>query len=88
MVEAHDSICTEGILFRADVQCALVASDRRIKFTIPPQLLFLPDSLICISEKYPALLWIEENAIWQDLIGKHVRVTGSVRELLGQTQTR
>lgn len=80
MVEAHEFICEEGILFKAEVQCILVAPDRRIKTTIHPQLIFLPDSLICISEKYPVFLWIEENSIWQHLIGKHVKVTGSVRK--------
>lgn len=80
MIEANEFIDAEGILFKADLQCALVAPNRRIKVAIPPQLLLLPDSLICISKKYPAFLWIGENAEWQNLIGKHVRVTGSVRE--------
>jgi hypothetical protein len=81
-MRAEESICAEGILFKAEVQCSIVAHERRMKVPIRSQLVLLPDSLLCISEKYPAFLWIEENIGWKDLVGKHVRVTGTVREFI------
>lgn len=43
-------------------------------------MLLLPDSLVRVSGKYPTFLWIKENADWQNLVGKHVRIVGIAQE--------
>lgn len=77
---AEEAICAEGILFGAELQCVMVAPERRMKVEVHPQMLFLSDSLVQISQKYPALLWVENSGNWKELIGKHVRLTGTIQE--------
>lgn len=78
--EARVPICVEGVLLKAELQCAMIAPKRRINASINPQMILLPDFLVRVSEKYPAFLWIKDNADWQDMVGKHVRIIGVVQE--------
>jgi hypothetical protein len=75
-----ESLCVEGILFQAEMQCAMVAPARRIKVPVKQQLFFFPDSLIRVSGQYPALLWVDKDAALSSHIGKHVKATGTTRE--------
>ncbi len=81
-VSANETPCIEGILFKAEIKCALVAPNRRINIQVSPQWILLPDRVICVGMSYPVFLWIESHAIEQDLIGSHVTVRGCVRECL------
>lgn len=80
LAEAREPICVEGTLLKAELQCAMVAPERRIKVSINPRMLLLPDSLVRVSEKYPVFFWIKDNADWKSLVGKHVRIVGVAQE--------
>ena len=79
-VYPSEPISIEGVLFRADLQCYMVAPARRIKIEISPQFFLLPDSIVYLAGNYLPLVWIKNSGNLQHLVTKHIRIDGVVEE--------